>query len=306
MRAGLTVSVIGHVALLAWGIITLPSAKSLDVSQIEAIPVDFIPVDAVTKLDKGLSIAALADEPAPKPAPVEKPVPTPAPPPPKPPDPTPPEPPKPTPPEPTPPPPTPAPAPTPPPEPAPPPPTPAAEAPPPPEQTATAPPTPVPTPRVRPTPPAPAPTPPVKAPKTFDTDKIAALLDKSAPPQPVAEEPSKTPPAFGATTGNQNARMTQNELDALRARLSDCWSPPFGWTDAAEVKVTVRMFLNVDGTLARPPQVVSGPDGRYAQTAPESAIRAIQRCAPYNLPADRYDAWKEIQVTFDPTDMLRG
>ena len=31
--------------------------------------------------------------------------------------------------------------------------------------------------------------------------------------------------------------MTASELDALRARLAQCWSPPIGWTDPAEVRV---------------------------------------------------------------------
>ena len=32
-------------------------------------------------------------------------------------------------------------------------------------------------------------------------------------------------------------------------------------------------------------------------------MRAVRRCQPYNLPADKYDAWKEVKVTFDPKDM---
>ena len=37
--------------------------------------------------------------------------------------------------------------------------------------------------------------------------------------------------------------------------------------------------------------------------APESALRAVRQCAPYNLPAEKYDAWKQVKVTFDPREM---
>jgi colicin import membrane protein len=31
------------------------------------------------------------------------------------------------------------------------------------------------------------------------------------------------------------------------------------------------------------------------------------RCAPYTfLPIAKYDAWKDVEVTFDPRDMYRG
>jgi hypothetical protein len=35
-------------------------------------------------------------------------------------------------------------------------------------------------------------------------------------------------------------------------------------------------------------------------------VRAVRRCAPYNLPAEKYDSWREINVTFDPREMFGG
>ncbi|MHA1548260.1 MAG: cell envelope integrity protein TolA [Alphaproteobacteria bacterium] len=94
-----------------------------------------------------------------------------------------------------------------------------------------------------------------------------------------------------------------NELDALRSQLRACWSVPLGWTDPSEVRVVLRLFLNPDGTVAGQPRVVETPSGRYSTAAPESALRAVRRCAPYNLPREKYAAWKEILVHFDPVDM---
>ncbi len=135
------------------------------------------------------------------------------------------------------------------------------------------------------------------------------MLDKQpaeqAPPQP-APQPSTndTTATIGSLIGASDAQMTASELDALRARLSQCWSPPIGWSDPAEVRV-VRDDLSQRRwhASAATPQVLQAPEGRYAQTAPESAVRAVRRCAPYNLPPDKYEAWKQVKVTFDPTDM---
>jgi outer membrane biosynthesis protein TonB len=333
MRAGVVVSVLGHGALLAWVLVSLHAAEPLDASGIEAIPVNFVQIEDVTSLPKGVAVAKVEPKP-PAPEPIKKiieeppPLPEPAPPPPPPPEPTPPvadEPPplpepepQPPEPEPTPPPPEPTP-----PEPAPPPPAPAAEAPPPPE---TPPPPPqaeaqpkpeaVPTPKPRPKMPKPAPQVVKKDdPNKFDPDRIAALLDKDkdAPQQPPPDKPpeqtASVPPAqptVGGTTASVDARMTANELDALRSRLAQCWSPPIGWTDPAEVRVVLLISLNPDGSVASEPEVMQRPDGRYAQPAAESALRAVRRCAPYALPAEKYESWKQVKVTFDPTEMGGG
>ncbi len=329
MRDGLAVSLFGHAALLAWALLTLPSPKPLDASQIEAIPVNFVTIADVTSIPKGREIPKpVVEKPKPEPV-VEKPkveepppLPEPEPPPPepKPPEPAPVAPPAPTPPEPTPPeptPPEPAPADTPPPEPAAPQPAPQPEAkaepePPPPEE----PPPPAPEPppvekaEIQPKPdnmPEPKPRPkmveqPQKKPDTFNPDKIAALLDKDK----AAAEPDKPAPSLGGTTSAIDAQMTATELDALRSRLAQCWSPPIGWTDPSEVRVILMLSLNPDGSVAGDPQILERPNGRYEQAAPESALRAVRRCAPYTLPPDKYESWKQVKITFDPIEMGGG
>ncbi len=335
MRDGLAVSLVAHAALLTWGLFSLPAPEPLDASGIEAIPVNFIQIEDVTSVPKGVAVAKITEEPPPKP--VEKiideapPLPEPEPLPPPEPQPVPPLPPEPEPlpPEPEPPPPV---EPTPPePAPEPPPPEPTPEPPPPEQPPPEAPPEPQPeAPPPEPEPPAPAeakaeiqprpenvpipkPRPRVQKPtpqvakkeeeKKFDPDQIAALLDKdTAPPA----QPEKSEPALGANSSAVDARLSANELDGLRARLAQCWSPPIGWTDPNEVRVVLILNLNPDGTVAGDPQVVERPDGRYAQTAGESALRAVRRCAPYTLPAEKYEAWREVKVTFDPREMGGG
>jgi len=39
----------------------------------------------------------------------------------------------------------------------------------------------------------------------------------------------------------------------------------------------------------------------------ESAKRALLQCQPYRmLKPEHYDTWKDMEITFDPRDMLRG
>lgn len=319
MRAGLTVSVVAHVALIAWGVVNLPSPSIVDATMLEQIPVDFVVIDDVTELTRGLQTAALVEEiPTPPPAPEPEPPPLPTPPPPAPtpppvaePEPPPlptPEPPPPAPePEPVP---EPAPAPPPPPEPAPPPPAPTPEpppTPPPPQEVRPQPMTDAPMPRLRPerqvaqTPPQPQPEPPPEN-TPVDTsaiDQVLAALDQ----EQTQTVPEPQQPTVGSPTASlDNTRMTATELDMLRDRLARCWNPPMGWTNSAEVRVAVIIAFNVDGSVAGT-QVVEAPQGTYANLAPESAVRAVRQCAPYNLPPEKYDTWREVKVTFDPRDM---
>jgi len=154
------------------------------------------------------------------------------------------------------------------------------------------------------------PTPPKKPDKPqpkFDSSRIAALLDKRDPHRQAATGSlMNSTPSLGTATGAA-AQLTQNELDALRARLRQCWNVPVGLAEARDLVVTVRIQFKQDGSLAADPRLMN-QDARPAfQAASESALRAVRSCAPYNfLPVAKYEAWKDVIVDFDPRDMFRG
>ncbi len=304
MRPGLVVSAVAHLAIIAWGLWWLPKPAPIDASSIEMIPVEFIEFDDITQMTQGLQTAALVEEvPEPTPPPEQStppPLPRPAPQPPPPPEPPPPEP------EPEPPP-LPTPAPPPPPEPAPPPPTPSPEAiaPPPPEEPRVAQPlTNVPMPRIRPertVPPRPEP-PPKPAEPEFDIDKLTAMLDQPdnlPEPQPVPVPE----PTLGTPTAPSGVTMTANELDAFRSRLMRCWNiigqPP----DPPEFVARITIRLNPDGSLSAPPELLEAGPSSFARSSADSALRAVVRCAPYTLPPEKYETWREITVSFRSDDM---
>jgi outer membrane biosynthesis protein TonB len=141
----------------------------------------------------------------------------------------------------------------------------------------------------------------------FDSSRIAALLDKRDPQRRAATgSVLNAAPARGAPTGTA-AQLTQNELDALRARLRQCWNVPVGLAEARDLVVTVRIQFKQDGSLAADPRLMNSDARPAFQAASESALRAVRSCAPYNfLPVAKYEAWKDVIVDFDPREMFRG
>ena len=67
MKAGLTTSVILHVALLGFGLFTLSAPRALQVADVEAFPVDIVPLDKLTELQQGDKKAPKKEKSAPVP-----------------------------------------------------------------------------------------------------------------------------------------------------------------------------------------------------------------------------------------------
>ncbi len=152
---------------------------------------------------------------------------------------------------------------------------------------------------------------PKKAPKTetkrdFNADRIAALLNKipDAGAEPEANEPVEAPrkPVRGQSNGRE-ATMSVNEIDALRARIAQCWSPPPGGLGADAIIVKLRLQLNEDGSLVGTPSVANSGSSPFFQAAADSAVRAVFQCQPYTLPSDKYAVWRDMILTFDPRQM---
>ena len=141
----------------------------------------------------------------------------------------------------------------------------------------------------------------------FDAHRIAALLDKRDPQRKSATgETLSNTPSLGTATGRA-VTLSQNELDALRARLRECWNVPVGVAEARDLIVTVRIQFKQDGSLQTEPRLMNSGGHPAFQVAAESALRAVRTCAPFSfLPVAKYEAWKDVIVDFDPRDMFRG
>ncbi|MGD9925921.1 MAG: protein TolA [Pseudorhodoplanes sp.] len=152
----------------------------------------------------------------------------------------------------------------------------------------------------------PVPTPPKKpAPKkqpAFNPDRIAALLDKrDSQRQATTGETLNRTASLGIPAGTA-ATLTQNELDALRARLKQNWSVP---PVAEKVVISMRIRLLPDGRLSGPPQVLSRGSGPAFEAFRDSAVRAVLVSQPFNmLRRETYETWREIDVDFDERTMF--
>ena len=155
------------------------------------------------------------------------------------------------------------------------------------------------------------PTPPKKPPQPkFDPKQIEqklALLDKrEGQRRAYTGESLSSTPTLGTATGSAPV-LSQNEMDALRARLRDCWNLPAGAADARDLNIEVRILLKQDGSLQAEPKVINRSNNPFFQVAAESALRAVRTCAPFSfLPVAKYEAWKDIEINFDPQYMFRS
>lgn len=343
MKAGLTSSVVLHTAVIALGLFSFSAPKAFDVQDSESFPVDIVPIESITQIQQGDKTAPISEKAAPKPTtkpddvpdaenvgdqsidtktpprPDNKPKPVETAEEPK----AQPEPVK-----------TPDVKPEPKPEPAPAPkpesvpatdvqakPEPQQEAKPDPvEESAAQPaetaepdlpklPEKVPAPQAKPKPPQPR-TAKTAAAQTNQSkndslvDEVAALLNKEKAAGGGARR-STDQASLGGRRNTGGAKLTQSEMDALRGAISKCWNVPAGVADAPGLVVTVRMHLTESGEIKGAPQVTSGGgDSGVGRAAAESAKRAVLRCAPYNLPRDKYDSWSEVIVNFDPSNMF--
>lgn len=103
--------------------------------------------------------------------------------------------------------------------------------------------------------------------------------------------------------------LTSGERDALRISVQQCWNVDVG-SQASNVIVTVGMSLDRDGKVvggSLRQLSASGGDENAARAAFDAARRAILRCQKggYKLPIEKYDHWRDVEMTFNPEKMRR-
>ena len=145
------------------------------------------------------------------------------------------------------------------------------------------------------------------APK-FNANQVAELLDKRDPRRQLASNETLNDVAtLGAASGAPSAQMSQSEIDALRARISSCWSPPPGIDANSKVYVVLRVLFKPDGSLVQEPVLVEATASALGPALAESAKRALLLCQPFTmLRPEHYSQWKDLELKFDPHELLGG
>jgi outer membrane biosynthesis protein TonB len=141
----------------------------------------------------------------------------------------------------------------------------------------------------------------------FDANQVAQLLDHRDPRRQVAAADAlNNQPSLGDAHGG-DAALSEDEKSYIRNHISSCWSPPPGIDAASKVKVTLRVLLKQDGTLATQPVVVEGTPSALGPALAASAIRAVISCQPFNkLRPEHYDEWRDLTLDFDPPTLFGG
>ncbi len=125
------------------------------------------------------------------------------------------------------------------------------------------------------------------------TDEIAAAL--------AAAEAESNKPAVPL-----GPPLTGSERAGLVLAVQQCWNVPIGLQDADDLAVVIAIELSRDGKLKSNPKLIEPagtPTGTIRQ-AFEAGRRALIRCAPYDLPVEKYEQWRQIEVVFNPKEMV--
>jgi hypothetical protein len=152
--------------------------------------------------------------------------------------------------------------------------------------------------------------------KNEDQEKFEAIL-KSLKEQ-ANEKPKKE--AKDEKTAKENKTRSDKpydptlalsitEKDAIRGQFVKCWRMPAGAKDAEGLAARVRVSVSPSGEVTEvrlaTNQLARYRSDEFFRAAADSAIRAVWKCSPLqNLPSDKYETWQDMELNFDPREML--
>jgi hypothetical protein len=143
----------------------------------------------------------------------------------------------------------------------------------------------------------------------IDTNQIAALIDK-AKEESAKVEKNENKLTQSNIKNSFASGLTLSEEDALRAQIFGCWTVPLGLPYDDNLLVRIKLELKQDGTISKSEildhERMNRPGQKFYKILAESALRAVRICQPLRVPQTGYEKWKNIQLNFNPTEMLKG
>jgi hypothetical protein len=102
----------------------------------------------------------------------------------------------------------------------------------------------------------------------------------------------------------EKANVAGTYVTAFRSHLKTCLTLPKSVSRTSDVRLKMRVWFQPDGTLGGEPVLAGGsPMGPLLK---DSVIKGLRACQPYAmLPADKYNEWREVDLTFAPQDFGR-
>ena len=143
----------------------------------------------------------------------------------------------------------------------------------------------------------------------IDANEIAALIDK-AKEESAKVKKTKKKLTQSSVKNSFATGLTLSEEDALRAQIFGCWTVPLGLPYDDDLLVRIKLELKQDGTISKSEildhERMNRPGQKFYKILAESALRAVRICQPLRVPQTGYEKWKNIQLNFNPTEMLKG
>lgn len=141
-------------------------------------------------------------------------------------------------------------------------------------------------------------------PKMSDIDKLMKNLlaeeQKNDLKEQTSNKPSKGP-------FDPSSSLSLSVKDSIKRQIEQHWNPPAGNKEAAKLQILLKISFKIDGTVASVKVIDNNrynSDEQY-QVASDSAVRAVYKASPIqNLPTDQYSSWQELELNFDPSNIL--
>ncbi len=165
--------------------------------------------------------------------------------------------------------------------------------------------------------PAPQPEPaveekPIEAPSLVDEEKPVPQEKPQEEPkesEKKAEDPTPAPKKRRVVRVNREVlsldrTLTVSVVDALRVAMTRCWNIDTTRDDIADIRAVAHLTMRKNGTVRdvwfeSAARAESDPAFSYVLDTIRSAINV---CQPFRmLPANEFDKWEKIQLTFYPT-----
>jgi len=126
----------------------------------------------------------------------------------------------------------------------------------------------------------------------------AALLDRTRT-QGGGAKRAEGEAAFGSRTSNNNDnRLAQTISNVIGGCVQRNWRlASISGSSAYDLAVRVHVRFHPDGTIDGEPELsASGGDAAQREIITYQASAALRKCAPFNLPADSYNKWRDVTI----------
>ena len=128
--------------------------------------------------------------------------------------------------------------------------------------------------------------------------------DKKAQEQPKDAPKKKRVIKVNREVLSLDRTMTVSVVDAMRVAMTRCWVIDSTRPDIADIRAVAHLTMRKNGTVQNlwfESAARAETDAAFAYVL-ETIKSAINTCQPFRmLPANEFDSWKKIQLTFYPT-----